>query len=164
MYFTFRTHENLILPESVRSAVLAHCLHDNHLKYYVHTAIVMPDHVHIIISPLRDASGMGYGFAEIMSGIKGASAHTVNKLLKRKGHVWQDESFDHILRSDEEVSKKCKYVAENPIRKNIVANPDDYPWLWRDWLDGQKRQEQEPEKQKQQQDTAGGGCATRFPQ
>jgi REP element-mobilizing transposase RayT len=148
VFFTFRTREHFILPESVRSAVLAHCLHDNHVKCYVHTAIVMPDHVHMIMTPMYDPDGAPYGFAEIMAGIKGASSHTVNRLLKRKGHVWQDESFDHILRGDEELSKKCLYVADNPIRKELVTSPDDYPWLWRDWVEGEKQQQQ------QQQDTA----------
>jgi len=135
---------DLILPESVRSAVLEHCLHDNHVKYYMHTVVVMPDHVHMIISPLPDPDGVGYGFAEITGGIKGASSHTINKLLGRRGRVWQAESFDHILRGDEELGKKCRYIAENPVRKNLVASPDGYPWLWRDWLEGND------------QDTAGG--------
>ncbi len=55
-----------------------------------------------------------------MNGIKGASAHSINKLLKRRGHVWQDESFDHILRSEEKMISKVEYICQNPVRKGLV--------------------------------------------
>ncbi len=47
-------------------------------------------HVHLILTPLPD--GLGYlRLATIMKGIKGASSHSVDKLLKRRGLVWIDE-------------------------------------------------------------------------
>ena len=92
----------------------------------------MPDHVHLVFTPLRDAQGGTFGLAEIMNGIKGASAHGVNKLLQRRGHVWQNESFDHILRSDEGIEAKVDYICQNPVREGLVASESDYPWLWRD--------------------------------
>ena len=61
----------------------------------------MPDHVHMVLTPLRDARGNPFGLAEVLSAIKGASAHSVNRTLGRRGVVWQDESFDHILRNGE---------------------------------------------------------------
>jgi hypothetical protein len=71
-----------------------------------------------------------------MSGIKGASAHRINKALNRRGHVWQDESFDHVLRSEESVHSKVQYICENPIRMGLVSDVEDYPWLWREWVEG----------------------------
>jgi hypothetical protein len=88
-----------------------------------------------------------------MSGIKGASAHSVNKVLLRRGRVWQDESFDHVLRSDEKVREKVEYICQNPVRKGLVAHEGDYPWLWREWQEGQGGGE--PDR-----GTAEGGCAT----
>ncbi len=74
--------------------------------------------------------------AEIMHGIKGASAHSINKLLKRQGHVWQDESFDRILRREEGIIGKVEYICQNPVRQGLVEQVDDYPWLWREWKEG----------------------------
>ncbi|HUU96554.1 MAG TPA: hypothetical protein VM487_12505, partial [Phycisphaerae bacterium] len=91
---------------------------------------------HLVFTPLEDRLGNPFGLAEIMSGIKGASAHSVNKLLGRKGHVWQDESFDHILRRNENIQEKVEYICLNPVRKGLVADENDYPWLWREWLEG----------------------------
>jgi REP element-mobilizing transposase RayT len=101
--------------------------------------VVMPDHVHLIFTPLKDHKGNPFGLAEIMSGIKGASAHCINQTLNRRGHVWQDESFDHVLRSEESIRSKVQYICENPLRKGLVTEIDAYPWLWREWVEGAAR-------------------------
>ena len=59
----------------------------------------MPDHVHLVLTPAPDGNSF-FSVAEIMQGIKGASAHKVNRLLNRKGQVWQRESFDRVLRRE----------------------------------------------------------------
>ena len=146
VFITFRTFTGFILPESVRDLVLRHCLHDHGVKLWMHGAVVMPDHVHLLFTPLRDDRGNPFGLAEIMHGIKGASAHRVNQALQRRGHVWQDESFDHILRSEENTRSKAEYICQNPERRGLVSGTDDYPWLWREWVEGS---------------TAEGGCATK---
>ena len=130
----FATFNRWVLPESIRQVVLKHCLHDHEVKLQVHGIVVMPDHVHLIFTPLKDNKGNLFGLAEIMSGIKGASAHSVNKARNRRGRVWQDESFDHVLRSDESTYSKVLYICENPVRKGLVATEDEYPWLWREWV------------------------------
>jgi REP element-mobilizing transposase RayT len=136
LYVTFSTHERWILPETVRDIVMRHCLHDDGVKLYTHGAVVMPDHVHLLFTPLSDRSGATYGLAEIMSGIKGASAHSLNRALNRTGHVWQSESFDRMLRSDENARSVAEYICQNPVRAGLVAREDDYPWLWRRWVEG----------------------------
>ncbi len=72
-----------------------------------------------------------YSLAEIMDAVKGASAHQVNKALGRKGRVWQAESFDHVLRSSENLDAKIIYLLENPVRAELVEQWVDYPWLWK---------------------------------
>jgi len=150
---TFCTNKHWILPEHIRTTVLKHCLHDHGVKLQMHGLVVMPDHVHLVFTPLRDQDGQPFGLAEIMSGIKGASVHSVNKDLLRRGRVWQDESFDHILRSDEKVREKVEYICQNPVHKGLVAHEGDYPWLWREWQEGQGGGESD-------HGTAEGGCAT----
>jgi len=137
LFVTFATYKRWHLSETVRSMVLKHCLHDHGVKLQVHGVVVMPDHVHMIFTPLNDEDGNPFGLAEIMNGIKGASAHSINKALARRVTVWQDESFDHVLRSDEKVASKVDYICQNPVRKGIVNNEDDYPWLWREWVEGE---------------------------
>ena len=129
-YVTFCTHNRWTLPEEIRPLVVQHCLHDHGTKLHMHALVVMPDHVHLIFTPMADPSGSPYGLSEILGGIKGASAHTINKRLARKGPVWQDESFDHILRREEKLEQKVEYIRQNPVRKGLVAKPEDYPYTW----------------------------------
>jgi REP-associated tyrosine transposase len=62
--------------------------------------------------------------------IKGTSARDINKLLGAAGPVWQDESFDHVLRSEESLREKADYIRMNPVRKGLVQTPEEYRWLW----------------------------------
>ena len=142
LFVTFRTFGGWVLPPAVRSLVLGHCLHDDGSKVRMHVAVVMPDHVHLLFTPWQDREGNTYGLAEILGGIKGASAHGVNRALGRKGHVWQDESFDHVLRCDESLIEKGEYICQNPVRKGLVSHPDEYPWLWRRWIEGARSEDE----------------------
>ena len=62
--------------------------------------------------------------------LEGATAHRINKLLRRSGPVWEEESFDHVLRSDESLKKKCEYIRQNPVKAGLVERAEDYKWLW----------------------------------
>ncbi len=130
LFVTFVTWRRQILPETVRQLVLDCCIHDHGTKYELHAAVVMPDHVHLLLTPNTDDEGNTYSLREIMSGIKGASAHAVNQALGRKGRVWQSESFDRLLRSDESARSKADYILDNPVRGGLAAQAADYPWSW----------------------------------
>ncbi len=91
----------------------------------------MPDHVHMILIPLIDEKKQRtWAMPEILDAIKGASAHLINKNLSRRGLVWQQESFDHVLRSSESLEAKVQYVLDNPVRRGLVASSADYRRLW----------------------------------
>lgn len=130
VFVTFSTKHRWVLPESVRSKVLEHCRFDHGGKIHLHCAVVMPDHVHLVYQPLMDENHNIYGLEEIVGSIKSVSAHSINKMLGRKGAVWEPESFDHVLRSSESLEKKILYVQRNPVRKGLVSTWNDYPWMW----------------------------------
>jgi REP element-mobilizing transposase RayT len=93
--------------------------------------VVMPDHVHLIFTPLVNEQRMEVcSLSEIIDAIKGASAHKINKILGRKGKVWQTESFDHVLRCSESLDQKIEYLRQNPVRRGLVSNWEDYSWIW----------------------------------
>lgn len=130
VFVTFCSGTCYPFPKAVRGLILQHCLHDDGLKAQIHAVVVMPDHVHLLLTPLRDATGMAFSLVEILQAIKGASAHSVNRALKRSGPVWQEESFDHVLRSNESFDEKLEYIRQNPVHSGLVEKPTDYPWLW----------------------------------
>ena len=145
LYITFSTKDRKLLPEAARWLVLKHVLHDHMKKMELVCVVVMPDHVHMLYCPWDDDNGNRYTKTEIVGAIKSASAHSVNKLLGRKGPLWQDEFFDHVLRNDENIEQKAHYIIENPVRKGLCTAPDDYPYLWRAWIEGVRPETVGPE-------------------
>ncbi len=113
-----------------RTAILQHCLRDDDQRYQLHAAVVMPEHVHLLVTPLQDEEGWSYGLPAILKAIKGTSARSINKLLGSDGPVWQEESFDHVLRSQESLEEKLEYIRQNPVRRGLAKKPEDYRWLW----------------------------------
>jgi len=96
------------------------------------SAVVMPDHVHLILTPLIDERRKEtFSLIEIMRGIKGAAGRRINQQMRRDGAVWQEESFDHVLRCSEGLDAKVEYVLQNPVRRGLVADWREYPWTWR---------------------------------
>ncbi len=69
-FITFCTDHRWVLPERVRSTVLDCCLHDHEEKFDLRIAVVMPDHVHMIFTPLVNQQAMElHSLAEIMDAI-----------------------------------------------------------------------------------------------
>jgi REP element-mobilizing transposase RayT len=132
LFVTFRTLPGYVLSPEARTLALQHCLHDRGITIRLHMAVIMPDHVHVLFTALRDGDGWTFALPEILRAIKGASARSINRLTGRKGALWQDESFDHVLRGDESLRETVEYIRQNPVRKGLVQKPEDYPWLWLD--------------------------------
>jgi len=142
IFVTFCTARR-ILPEAARDLVLSHCLREAGLqafacegaratkpRIHLYAVVIMPDHVHLLLSPLRDEDGWPFPLADILQCMKSATAHRINKLLQTSGPVWEEESFDHVLRSDETLKEKCEYIRQNPVKAGLVQKPEDYRWLW----------------------------------
>ncbi len=92
------------------------------LQYVLHEFVVMPNHVHVLISPKTDV-------ARITQGIKGSSARFANLKLGRVGEsFWQDETFDRFCRSAEEFQQIRGYIARNPVRAGLAREMDEWPW------------------------------------
>lgn len=131
-YVSFSTRKHFFLPEDARTAVFDHCLFENGRRAHMHAFVVMPDHVHMLFTPLHDEQQRPYALAKIMNGIKGASSHSVNKLLERKGALWEPESFDRIPRSGGDFEFRLTYIVQNPIAAGLAKGHDDYRWAWRE--------------------------------
>ena len=131
LFITFTTDRRWQLPPEARDIVLECCLKEDGTKFELHTVAVMPDHVHLLLSPLRSWDGWNYSLPQIMHALKGTSARKINVLLARRGPVWQEEFFDHVLRSNASLAEKADYICQNPVRAGLVEMEDEYPWLWR---------------------------------
>jgi len=99
----------LARPE-LRQIVEAVLRHDDCRKYQLEDFIVMPNHVHVLVSPFGERT-----LSEITQAWKSTTAHRISKLLRRTGTLWQKESFDHIVRSVEQAQKFRQYIQDNPL-------------------------------------------------
>ena len=128
-FITFSSAKRWILPETARDIVMEVCLFGNGRNFHLHGMVVMPDHVHLVLTPLTDSEGTK-SLAGILQALKSTSAHKINKALGNTGKVWQDESFDRALRQEESIQDKVEYMLGNPVGAGLVRNPLDYRWLW----------------------------------
>jgi len=134
LFITFKTKRRYRLPPCARNIALARCVYGHGLHYWLEVVVVMPDHVHLILSLPHDReAGL---LRHVLKGIKGTSAHAINRLLGRTGSMWQDESFDRVIRRDER-ERLVDYILENPVRAGLVMSRDDYSWTWRSWQFGE---------------------------
>jgi REP element-mobilizing transposase RayT len=66
-----------------------------------------------------------------MKAVKGRSARLINVALRRSGPVWQEEFFDHVLRSNDSLVDRMEYVCENSVRAGIVKTEAEFAWIWK---------------------------------
>jgi len=128
-FVTFRAMGVPYLPPAMRSIALRHCLFENGKRIELHACVIMPTHVHLLFTALENERGEPFSLAEIMKGIKGTSARNINKRLVRRGQLWQDESFDRIMRAGE-FQNKLEYIIANPMNAGLTSRPGEYRWVW----------------------------------
>ncbi len=123
-FVTFRTKDGPLTTEE-QILTLEH-IKSGHQKFYsLIAAIVMPDHVHLLFTE-KDC----YGLSRSMKGIKGVSAWKINKMRDSSGHVWQDESYDRIVREQSELRREFYYMLYNPVKKRLTEDPWSYHGWW----------------------------------
>jgi REP element-mobilizing transposase RayT len=127
VFVTFCTPAHQVLSCEARMLALQHCLHDDGKTIHLHAAVVMPDHMHLLFTALRDVDGWTFALPEILRAIKGSSARSINKLAGRTGRVWQDESFDHVMRGDESLQETIDYIRQNSVRIRSGKKPGRLP-------------------------------------
>lgn len=88
--------------------------------YDLHAWVIMPNHVHILISPAAE-------MARITKSIKNFSAKRANEILGRTGETfWQAESYDRWIRDEKEFHQVVRYIESNPVVAGFVEHPEDW--------------------------------------
>ncbi len=91
-------------------------------RYRLNAYVVMPNHVHALILPLRP-------LAKVMQALKGVSARFANMALHRSGQpFWEAESFDHWCRTEEECLRVRDYIENNPVKAGLARTAQDWKW------------------------------------
>jgi putative transposase len=90
--------------------------------YELHAYVIMANHVHLLITPCVEVS-------RLMQSLKRFTAREGNRLLGLTGQpFWQDESYDRLVRDQEEFQRIIRYIEMNPVKAGLAAKPEDFPW------------------------------------
>lgn len=93
---------------------------------------IMPNHVHSIFTPLPVGRRVSspYIVTNILENLKWYTALKANRSLGRKGAFWQHESYDHVIRDNDELERMIQYVMENPVKARLVRRWSDWKWTY----------------------------------
>jgi putative transposase len=86
--------------------------------YKLHAFVVMPDHIHLLLTPQGITIERAVGF------IKGGFSHRVAS----KFPIWQRGFTDHRVRDRNDFETRRNYIHQNPVRAGIVELCDLYPY------------------------------------
>ncbi len=88
--------------------------------YTLHAFVVMPNHVHLLMSP-------HVPLPNLTKTLKTFTARQANQILTRTGSpFWQEESYDRLVRNQREFARIHSYIENNPVRARLVRQPSEY--------------------------------------
>ncbi len=108
---------------SIASVIQNALLYFDSKRYTLHRWVVMPNHVHVLITP-----NSGESLAAIVHSWKSFTAKKANAIIERTGPFWQREYFDRAIRNCDHFEDAVNYVDFNPVRAGLCASPAD--WMY----------------------------------
>jgi len=108
------------LDGAERDQVLSALLHFNHARYELHAAVVMNDHVHVLVEPIAGVD------LEVV--IRSWKSYAARQLRDRAGRIWQPEYWDRVIRDEREFEEALRYITRNPFIR--WPEIESYPWIW----------------------------------
>jgi putative transposase len=93
---------------------LQHYRREGHYK--LHAFVVMPDHIHLILTPQAITLERAVGL------IKGGFSHR----LASKFPVWQRGFTDHRIRDEDDLDTRRAYLYNNPVRAGVALAAELY--------------------------------------
>src|SRR6266498_2017051 len=96
--------------------------------FNLHTYCIMPNHVHVVFEPLSKSESDSdlLPLNKILQSLKRHTARQANRNLGRERAFWQDESYDRVIRNQEEYIRTINYVLKNPVNAGFVSQ-------WEEW-------------------------------
>ncbi|MGB6134841.1 MAG: transposase [Acidobacteriaceae bacterium] len=123
-FVTTRTHSGRRIFQVDRNAELfVDVLRSCARRFPIHDFVVMPDHVHLLLSVDGDLS-----IERAVQFIKGGFSYRVRKELGHMGEVWQRGFSEVRVNDDVSFRKHREYIAQNPVRAGLVQSAELYPW------------------------------------
>jgi len=92
-------------------------------KFKVHDFVVMPDHVHVLLSVGGDMT-----IEKAMQLIKGRFSYRLSYEFGYKGEVWQRGFTEVQVMNNQSLEAHRAYIAENPVKAGLAGSREEYPF------------------------------------
>ena len=96
-------------------------LYSDGKRYYLHGWVVMPNHVHTLITPQE-----GFRLSDIVHSWKSFTAREANLILDRSGSFWQTEYFDRYIRNERHFAAALNYIEDNPVKAGLCNRREEW--------------------------------------
>lgn len=117
-----RGHGTMWLANPEVAAIVERALmHFDGERYRLQAWVIMPNHVHVVATPLAD-----WTLADIAHSWKSFSATNANKILGREGTFWSREYFDRAIRDEAHCANAISYTEMNPVKAGLCTRPQDW--------------------------------------
>lgn len=114
--------------DPANSQILADALRFYHTtQCEVSCLVVMPNHAHAIMKPLES-----FELEDTLKLIKGYAARETNKRRNATGSIWEQESYDRIIRDTTHLENVIRYIGRNGSRAGLPEHKF-YRWISPDW-------------------------------
>ncbi|MGH9700424.1 MAG: REP-associated tyrosine transposase [Candidatus Acidiferrales bacterium] len=121
-FVTTKTWKNRDLFRVAENAeILVRCLlhYRDDEAYLLHEFVVMPNHLHLLVTPARDTS-----LEKAMQLIKGGSSHEIHKQRGHKMQIWHPGFHEESIRDQFDFLRKADYIRANPVRAHLVEKSE----------------------------------------
>ena len=92
-------------------------------KYLLHEFVVMPNHFHLLLTPLRPTT-----LERSIGMIKGAFSYRASRAFGLPANIWQTSFMDRRVRDFAEYQRFRGYIYSNPIKAHLSASAADFPF------------------------------------
>lgn len=106
---------------AIASVIENALFHFDGRRYRLHSWVVMPNHIHVLLTPAT-----GYGVPGIVHSLKSFTAKEANHLLERKGGFWQVDYYDRYVRNEEHYYRTVEYIEMNPVRAGLCESREEW--------------------------------------
>lgn len=123
-------HGSCLFREPANAIIVADALrHFDSSRYLLHAWVIMPKHVHLLLS-LKE----GESLEQIVASWKRFTAKQIHEKNKSTGTIWQKDHFDRIIRDWDHFMNVARYIRRNPEKANLpeqAYQPYEAAWVRR---------------------------------
>ena len=119
---TWRNHAVFQVTENAHILIQSLIRYRDNGAYLLHEFVVMPDHVHLLLTPTNQTS-----LEKAVQLIKGGSSHEIHQQRGNISQIWSSGFHEESVRDHNDYSRKTDYIRMNPVHAHLVERPEDWP-------------------------------------